>query len=280
MNLKHILNKKKDFFKERAINVRKTYIARKEIKYTPTFGISLDALAVRDNKYIPTILEYLVTLLEEKGAIKEEGIFRISGVKYEIEKLKESIEDDPNVNLRVLPESQDINNIADLLKLWLRSLPQPLFPISIYNDIIDVTSLMSIEDKIIAIQSTINNVSVVHKNCIVYLMGFLNKISLNVSVNKMGPVNLATVIGPNIIFVEDIDVKKGDYFQQAAMQNATISFIIQEFPKIFTEPLKVEIIPNSFVVKEENIPLENQSFLISEEDISKYAQPEGIIIFT
>lgn len=51
----------------------------------------------------------------------------------------------------------------------------------------------------------------------------------------MGPVNLSTVITPNIIFVEEINDEKGDYFQQAALQNASVALMIQEYPKIFDE---------------------------------------------
>jgi hypothetical protein len=71
-----------------------------------------------------------------------------------------------------------------------------------------------------------------HQASLAKLIGYLHSVSLNVEVNLMGTVNLATVVGPNILYPQQVDAT-GDYFQQAAMANSIVSFIIQEYSRIF-----------------------------------------------
>jgi len=128
---------------------------------------------------------------------------------------------------------KNVNNIAGLLKLWLRLLPDPLIPYSHYDLVIEVNNLTTADEKIEKLKEIVNSLPEVHNKCTNQIMAFLHKITQNVFVNKMSPVNLATVIGPNIMYLNEVDPLKGDYFQQAAMQNAVISLLIQEYPKIF-----------------------------------------------
>jgi len=65
-------------------------------------------------------------------------------------------------------------------------------------------------------------------------MQFLYKISQNVIVNKMSPVNLSICLGPNIIYPLSMDNENVDFFQQSSIQNAIISLIIQQFKTIFS----------------------------------------------
>jgi len=233
----YIEQKRDDLGIESTNENRRTYLQRRETRQNKViiFGISLEIICQREKRNVPLFFTKWLSLLEEKGAIIEEGIFRISGRKRDIDTLREAVEEDPNIDIGTLPESEDIHSVCGFIKLWLRSLPSPLFPPTIYNELIDVPSFLTLEEKINALKKLIANISPIHRSTISYLLKFLYTISLNVSVNKMGPVNLSTVITPNIIFVEEINDEKGDYFQQAALQNASVALMIQEYPKIFDE---------------------------------------------
>lgn len=64
--------------------------------------------------------------------LHHQGIFRVSGSQVEISNFREGFErgDDP---LADTTDASDINSIAGVLKLYLRELREPLFPI-IYFD--------------------------------------------------------------------------------------------------------------------------------------------------
>jgi hypothetical protein len=124
---------------------RKTVLlSRKETRATRlvTFGVDLTILCRRESNLVPNILEVTIKLLEERNAISEEGIFRISGVKPEIDTLKETIDDTNNPQvIAEMDQSWNPNNVASLLKLWLRTLPEPLIPFSKYQSMIAAASL-------------------------------------------------------------------------------------------------------------------------------------------
>lgn len=64
--------------------------------------------------------------------LHHQGIFRVSGSQVEISNFREGFEkgEDP---LAETNDASDINSVAGVLKLYLRELREPLFPI-IYFD--------------------------------------------------------------------------------------------------------------------------------------------------
>lgn len=68
----------------------------------------------------------------EKIGLHHQGIFRVSGSQVEISNFREGFErgEDP---LADTTDASDINSVAGVLKLYLRELREPLFPI-IYFD--------------------------------------------------------------------------------------------------------------------------------------------------
>lgn len=66
------------------------------------------------------------------SGLQHQGIFRVSGSQVEISNFREGFErgEDP---LADTTDASDINSVAGVLKLYLRELREPLFPI-IYFD--------------------------------------------------------------------------------------------------------------------------------------------------
>lgn len=80
-------------------------------------------------------LELLVNFVENVCfvlGLHHQGIFRVSGSQVEISNFREGFErgEDP---LADTTDASDINSVAGVLKLYLRELREPLFPI-IYFD--------------------------------------------------------------------------------------------------------------------------------------------------
>lgn len=69
--------------------------------------------------------------------LHHQGIFRVSGSQVEINNFKDSFErgEDP---LADMTDASDINSVAGVLKLYLRELREPLFPIIYFDQFMEL----------------------------------------------------------------------------------------------------------------------------------------------
>lgn len=69
--------------------------------------------------------------------LHHQGIFRVSGSQVEINNFREWFErgEDP---LADMTDASDINSVAGVLKLYLRELREPLFPIIYFEQFMDL----------------------------------------------------------------------------------------------------------------------------------------------
>ena len=96
-----------------------------------TFGV---ALVHQTKDCVPLILTKCVQEIDAKGkSIK--GLYRVSGVKSQVEKLYQSFEN--SAELVDLTDTHP-NVIANVLKLYLRQLPEPLLTFRLYPEFVRV----------------------------------------------------------------------------------------------------------------------------------------------
>lgn len=69
--------------------------------------------------------------------LHHQGIFRVSGSQVEINNFRENFErgEDP---LADMTDASDINSVAGVLKLYLRELREPLFPIIYFDHLMEL----------------------------------------------------------------------------------------------------------------------------------------------
>lgn len=67
-----------------------------------------------------------------------QGIYRVSGVKSTVENLCQKFENDPE---SVSLEAENPNVISNVLKLYLRQLPDPLLTFKLYQNFIQVAKV-------------------------------------------------------------------------------------------------------------------------------------------
>lgn len=90
------------------------------------------------------------------SGLHHQGIFRVSGSQVEISNFREGFErgEDP---LADTTDASDINSVAGVLKLYLRELREPLFPIIYF-------------DHFVTLARKFESLSVMHSTChIVYI---------------------------------------------------------------------------------------------------------------
>lgn len=103
----------------------------------------------------------------------------------------------------------DVHSVASLLKLFLRELPAPLIPVTLYEAVMKLVTRdfhQNPEDSLIALSNVLQKISRHQYNLLQYICFFLSAVSKNSEVNKMNVMNLATVfVQNNIIQPEDND---------------------------------------------------------------------------
>ncbi|XP_035203980.1 rho GTPase-activating protein 45 isoform X1 [Oxyura jamaicensis] len=80
---------------------------------------------------IPFIVKKCISEIE-KRALKTKGIYRVNGVKTRVEKLCQAFENGKELVELSQASPHDISNV---LKLYLRQLPEPIMPFRMYNEL-------------------------------------------------------------------------------------------------------------------------------------------------
>ncbi|KAL6066863.1 Rho GTPase activating protein 24 [Balamuthia mandrillaris] len=184
------------------------------------FEMPLDKVVRRGE--LPSVVEKTVAYLMKNG-LDVEGIFRKSGGMISVQKYRDAFDagQDPDLN-----ECGDPHTIAGLLKLYLRTLPEPLMTYALYPDFqqaIESSSWSSPssgasmsssteakeaqkeqeavvdEETLQKFRALIKQLPLINRKLLAFLIAFLCEVAKYSQVNFMHLSNLATVFGPNIL---------------------------------------------------------------------------------
>ncbi|EDQ86170.1 uncharacterized protein MONBRDRAFT_28595 [Monosiga brevicollis MX1] len=114
--------------------------------------------------------------------------------------------------------------VATLLKQYLRSLPDPVFPQRMYSTIMDVAKVSKVEVQMAQLREIVlNYLPASHKAVLQVLLPFLHEVANHSNINKMDPNNLGVVFGPTLIRLSA---------QQAGEDGRTTQAMIDDEPAI------------------------------------------------
>lgn len=184
------------------------------------FGSSLDEICSKDQQKYPKVLVFLCKAIEKCNGFHTEGIFRIPCDYQESVKLRIQIE----------KEEYNIESILDphvpagVLKFWFRDLKYPL--IINYED-----AMRASFDGYLPVLSIVQNLPESHRNTVMFLVTFLQRMAANESSNKMSINNLSMIFSPSFLRCPSDDPK-------AVLNNAKSE---QSFVKILLENSKYSI---------------------------------------
>lgn len=167
------------------------------------FGVSLRKLLDTENREIPLVIERCIDNLRER-AMQTEGLFRIPGDTILIQELKTLFDTEKGQDVNFAKYT--VHDIAGLVKLYFRELPNPLFPFAFFPKLLELYSFHESSGEIDDSNTYIDQIakmiaSLPSQNLVLfkYLLQFLADVALGVEANKMTPRNLAVVFAPNII---------------------------------------------------------------------------------
>lgn len=137
------------------------------------FGGSLEEYLESTNQEIPLIMKSCIRVINLYG-LHHQGIFRVSGSQVEINNFREWFErgEDP---LADVTDASDINSVAGVLKLYLRELREPLFPIIYFEQLMELAQLESRQEFVNKMKEMISSLSRPVVIVMRYLFAFLNQ---------------------------------------------------------------------------------------------------------
>ncbi|KAI9294417.1 Rho GTPase activation protein [Neoconidiobolus thromboides FSU 785] len=188
-------------------------------------------MGANGEKGIPLMVIQCMEYILKKG-IDEEGVFRRSPSSLLLKEAKNAYDEERRVDL----DDYGVHVAAVLLKVFIRELPEPLIPPTLYDAIKDMNPILNDEIKLKEYikENIINRLNVQTQQLLQYLGYGLNKISKNQSSNKMTSNNLAIVWTPNLL-------KSGNPMLDVSLcstNGATVGFffkfIIDHFDELFS----------------------------------------------
>ncbi|XP_054448141.1 rho GTPase-activating protein 29 isoform X2 [Pteronotus mesoamericanus] len=223
------------------------------------FGAEFTQVAKKEPDGIPFILKMCASEIESR-ALCLQGIYRVCGNKIKTEKLCQALEN--GMHLVDISEFSS-HDICDVLKLYLRQLPEPFILFRLYKEFIDLakeiqhvneeqeTKKDSLEDKkwpstcieinriLLKSKDLLRQLPASNFNSLHYLIVHLKRVVDHAEENKMNSKNLGVIFGPSLIrprpTTAPITISSlAEYSNQARL----VEFLITYSQKIFDGSLQ------------------------------------------
>ncbi|KAJ0059883.1 hypothetical protein NL108_014573, partial [Boleophthalmus pectinirostris] len=223
------------------------------------FGIDFTQAAKNSPGGIPFIIKKCTSEIENR-ALNIKGIYRVNGAKSRVEKLCQAFE-----NGKDLVELSELypHDISNVLKLYLRQLPEPLILFRYYNDFIGLAkesqriiveelealrlsptpvppSQVSVELNrvLFKIKDLLRQLPPTHYKTLQFLIEHLHRVTEKSEENKMTASNLGIIFGPTLIKPRQADAEVSlsslvDYPYQALI----VEILIRHYQMVFDTPL-------------------------------------------
>ncbi|XP_040262604.1 rho GTPase-activating protein 29 isoform X2 [Bufo bufo] len=254
------------------------------------FGVEFTQAAKNAPDGIPFIIKKCTSEIESR-ALSTKGIYRVNGAKSRVEKLCQAFE-----NGKDLVELSDLypHDISNVLKLYLRQLPEPLMVFRLYNELIGLAkesqrAIDEVDSKasspplkrqpsgvelnrvILKIRDLLKQLPPPNYNTLQFLVGHLHRVTEEVEENKMTASNLGIIFGPTLLRPRQTDATVSlsslvDYPYQARI----VELLISHYDKIFNVSRqminsvdKTEDREQQPVRMSQSLPLGNESFMPS-----------------
>ncbi|XP_077471021.1 rho GTPase-activating protein 29-like isoform X2 [Stigmatopora argus] len=220
------------------------------------FGINFTQASKNSPDGIPFIIKKCTSEIESR-ALNIKGIYRVNGAKSRVEKLCQAFE-----NGKDLVELSELSphDISNVLKLYLRQLPEPLILYRHYNDFIglakeyqrvvveEADARRRQEDQtqkpggpsvylnrvVLRIRDLLRQLPSANYRTFHFLVAHLNRVAEQAEENKMTASNLGIIFGPTLVKPRQADAEVSlsslvDYPYQALM----VELLVRHFQVVF-----------------------------------------------
>ncbi|KAJ8108659.1 hypothetical protein OPT61_g8018 [Boeremia exigua] len=168
---------------------------------------------------LPSVVYRCLEYLKDKGAIREEGIFRLSGSNIVIKGLRDRFNSEGDIPLVDEPYT-DVHAVASLLKLYLRELPASILTRELHLDFLKVLDMDERSKKIQSFNVLVHKLPTANFELLRHLSAFLIQVVDNAHSNKMTVRNVGIVFAPTLNIPAPL-----------------IAFFLSDHPAIFGAPI-------------------------------------------
>ncbi|XP_011877509.1 PREDICTED: GTPase-activating protein CdGAPr [Vollenhovia emeryi] len=193
------------------------------------FGCDLGEHLLNSGQDVPTVLTCCAEFIEKHGLV--DGIYRLSGVTSNIQKLRNAFDED-RVPALHSDESilQDIHSVASLLKMYFRELPNPLCTYQLYSTFVNAVQAGSDAERLRRMRDAVRKLPPPHYRTLEYLMRHLVRVAARGTETGMTPRNVAIVWAPNLLRCKELEVGG-----VAALQGVGVQAVVTEFLVCYAE---------------------------------------------
>ncbi|XP_022540166.2 rho GTPase-activating protein 10 isoform X1 [Astyanax mexicanus] len=171
-----------------------------------------------------------INAIETRG-INDQGLYRVVGVSSKVQKLLSLMIDEKSsdVDLAVC-EEWDVKTITSALKLYLRSLPEPLMTYGLYKEFIVPAKGVSPEARVQAIHCLVHKLPEKNQEVLSLVTKHLANVAAHSKQNLMTVANLGVVFGPTLMRPQEETVAA---IMDLKFQNIVVEILIEQHEKIF-----------------------------------------------
>uniref|UniRef100_A0A8C9TRW8 Rho GTPase activating protein 32a n=1 Tax=Scleropages formosus TaxID=113540 RepID=A0A8C9TRW8_SCLFO len=202
------------------------------------FGCDLGEHLLNSGQEVPQVLKSCTEFIEKHGVV--DGIYRLSGIASNIEKLRHEFDSEQIPNLTKDVYLQDIHCVGSLCKLYFRELPNPLLTYQLYHKFAEAVSAATDEERLIKIHDAIQQLPPPHYRTLEFLMRHLASLATFSSVTNMHAKNLAIVWAPNLLRSKQIEsacFSGTAAFMEVRIQSVVVEFILNHVDVLFSSKL-------------------------------------------
>ncbi|XP_041701427.2 SLIT-ROBO Rho GTPase-activating protein 3 [Coregonus clupeaformis] len=181
---------------------------------------------------IPVVVESCIRFINLNG-LHHEGIFRVPGSQGKVNSLRDAFErgEDPVADSRC-----DLDSVAGVLKLYFRTLANPLFPQDSTAQLLEYAQIDNDTEREVKLKSVISSYPPPVIIVMRYLFAFLHHVSQYSDENMMQPYNLAVCFGPSLLRGAQDD----DVVTLQPQINSLVKSIILQHESIFPSPAELQ----------------------------------------
>uniref|UniRef100_A0A671UUA1 Rho GTPase-activating protein 10 n=1 Tax=Sparus aurata TaxID=8175 RepID=A0A671UUA1_SPAAU len=168
----------------------------------------------------------------KKDCINDQGLYRVVGVSSKVQKLLSLMIGKLNEVDLSTSEDWDVKTITSALKLYLRSLPEPLMTYGLYKEFISPAKGGSPETRIQAVHCLVHKLPERNRQVLGLLMKHLANVAAHSKQNLMTVANLGVVFGPTLMRPQEETVAA---IMDLKFQNIVVEILIEHHEKIFAD---------------------------------------------
>jgi len=181
-------------------------------------GISLDELMKSEREkgnLVPALVEQCTVSLVSSGALKKEGLIRVSANAEDLMRLTQRINSGQFVSM----DKIDSHCIMCILKKFFRDLPDPVFTHKQFAFFLEANELEDPDEKLIEMQVLIEELPAANQFLLQHIFSFFSLLASYSEENKMNSQNIAVVMAPIMLTPPSLDPS------MMTKQNVTIDII-------------------------------------------------------